>query len=179
MTAPAQPEPHREPTAAGGGPVSHAIFRVARLHKMFAGQLLRETGLYPGQELLMMLLWDGGPQRQVDLIRSLDSDAATMTRTVRRLERAGFVRRSSNPADRRVVIIEATPASLSLRVRVEDVWRRLETTTVGTMNPSEREDALQVLNAIEANLLSVESEQRIGPGYESQDGRDAASQEPQ
>lgn len=66
------------------GPLSHAIFRVARLHKMFAGQLLRETGLYPLQELLMMRLWVERPQRQIDLVRSLDSDAPTMARTVAR-----------------------------------------------------------------------------------------------
>lgn len=37
-------------------PVSHAIFRVARLHKMLAGRLLRHVGLYPNQELVMMRL---------------------------------------------------------------------------------------------------------------------------
>lgn len=152
-----------EPTAAGGGPISHAIFRVARLHKMFAGQLLRETGLYPGQELLMMLLWDGGPQRQIDLIRKLDSDAATMTRTVRRLERAGFVRRSSSPADRRVTIIEATPASLSLRAHVEDVWERLETLTVGSMSPTEKERSLDALRGLELNMSEVEKRQMAHP----------------
>ena len=31
----------------------------------------------------MMQLWDLGPQRQTDLVRLLDSDAATMTRTIR------------------------------------------------------------------------------------------------
>ncbi|MBI0384032.1 MarR family transcriptional regulator, partial [Streptomyces albiflaviniger] len=49
------------PTAAGGGPVSHAIFRLARLHRMLAGQLLRRIGLHPGQELVMMHLWELGP----------------------------------------------------------------------------------------------------------------------
>ena len=82
------------PAAALGGPISHAIFRIARLQKMMAGNLLRHLGLHPGQEMVMMYLWELGPQRQTDLIRLMDSDAATMTRTIQRLEHAGFVRRS-------------------------------------------------------------------------------------
>ena len=52
-------------------------------------------GLHPSQELVMMQLWDRGPQGQTALVRLLGSDAATMTRTVKRLEHAGFVRRHS------------------------------------------------------------------------------------
>src|SRR5258707_13766642 len=92
------------PAAAHGGPISHALFRVARLHRMVAGNLLRRVGLHPGQELAMMYLWEAGPQRQTDLIRLLDSDAATMTRTIQRLEHAGFVRRSPVTDDKRAYL---------------------------------------------------------------------------
>lgn len=48
------------PTAALSGPVSHAVSRVARLHRIAAGKALKGVELYPGQELLMMHLWDRG-----------------------------------------------------------------------------------------------------------------------
>lgn len=150
------------PTVAGAGPLSHAIFRVARLHKMFAGQLLRETGLYPGQELLMMSLWDHGPQRQVDLVRALDSDAPTVARSVRRLERAGFVRRTPSPTDRRAVVIEATRASVPLRRTVERIWADLETLTVGAMDEPERSDVLRALLRLEQNLIAAEPAVMVG-----------------
>ena len=139
----------------GGGQISHAIFRVARTHKMLAGQLLRETGLYPGQELLMMRLWDDGPQRQVDLVRTLDSDAPTMARSITRLERAGFVRRSPNPTDGRSMLIEATPASMSLRRSVERIWTELEALTVGSLSQDERAAALAALDSLEQQLLAA------------------------
>ena len=142
---------------AGHGPLSHAIFRVARLHKMLAGQLLRETGLYPGQELLMMRLWDTGPQRQIDLVRFLDSDAPTIARTVRRLEQAGYVRRLASPTDGRVSIIEATRASAPLRRTVARIWAELESLTVGTMDDNEQAAALAHLEGIETNLLNAEA----------------------
>lgn len=141
-----------EPASAAGGPISHAIFRLARLHKELAGQLLRDIGLYPGQELLLMQLWDGGPQRQVDVIRIIDSDAATMTRSVQRLERAGLVRRTRNAADKRSVIIAATPESEPLRRKVEAVWKALEQRTVAQMTRAQRVEALRVLNSLEENI---------------------------
>lgn len=144
-----------EPAAAAAGPVSHAIFRVARLHRMLARALLRQTGLYPGQELVMMHLWDAGPQRQVELIKMLDSDAATMTRTIQRLERAGFVRRLPSATDRRATIIEPTPASQALRRQVEDVWAHLEDLTLGDLGTQARATAVETLGLLERNLINA------------------------
>ncbi|MFI0743319.1 MarR family winged helix-turn-helix transcriptional regulator [Streptomyces sp. NPDC021100] len=140
------------PGAAEAGPVSHAIFRVARLHRMLAGHLLRRVGLHPGQELVMMQLWGAGPQRQADLVRLLDSDAATMTRTVRRLERAGFVRRCPCATDKRASLIEATPAGHALRGEVERLWRELEERTLGPLTGDQRAAALELLARLEDNL---------------------------
>ena len=72
---------------ASDQPLSRAIFRVARAHKTLAARLLRGAGLRPGQELVLMTLWDDGPQRQVDLVERLESDAGTMTRSLARLEK--------------------------------------------------------------------------------------------
>lgn len=141
------------PAAAGGGPISHAIFRLARLHRMFAGQLLRRIGLHPGQELVMMHLWELGPQRQADLVRLLDSDAATMTRTVQRLEQAGFVRRRPSPTDKRASLIEPTAASHALRREVEEAWSRLEDLVAAGLTDDERAAALHTLERLEQNLL--------------------------
>ncbi|MER6569015.1 MarR family transcriptional regulator [Streptomyces sp. NPDC001093] len=143
------------PAAAGSGPISHAIFRLARLHRMFAGQLLRRIGLHPGQELVMMHLWDLGPQRQADLVRLMDSDAATMTRTVRRLEQAGFVRRRPSPTDKRASLIEPTVASHALRREVEQIWSRLEDLSTADMSAEERAAALLTLQRLEHNLVQA------------------------
>ncbi|MEV6212578.1 MarR family winged helix-turn-helix transcriptional regulator [Kitasatospora sp. NPDC051914] len=143
------------PAAAAGGPISHAIFRLARLHRMFAGQLLRRIGLHPGQELVMMHLWELGPQRQADLVRLLDSDAATMTRTVQRLEQAGFVRRRPSPTDRRASLIEPTAASHALRREVEQSWSQLEDLVTAGLTADECTAALRTLERLERNLVEA------------------------
>jgi DNA-binding MarR family transcriptional regulator len=140
------------------GPLNLAIVRVAKLHHQLARQIMRRWSLHPGQELIMMHLWEHGPQRQVDLIRSLDSDAATMTRSVRRLERAGFVRRHPCETDRRAIIVEATPASQALRAEVENLWPRLEELTAAGLSEGEYADAVELLGKLAANLLQAITE---------------------
>ena len=140
------------PESASSGPLSHAMFRVQRLHKMHAAQLLRTVGLHPSQELAMMQLWDRGPQRQADLVKILGSDAATMTRTIQRLEVAGFVRRRPCETDKRVTIVEPTAASYALRESVEAVWSQLEDRVTRDMTPKQRADYLELLQLVEASL---------------------------
>jgi MarR family transcriptional regulator, organic hydroperoxide resistance regulator len=153
-TPPEQSEPTSipVPAAALGGPISHAMFRVGRLHKMMAGNLLRRVGLHPGQELVMMYLWELGPQRQTDLIHLLDSDAATMTRTIQRLEHAGFVRRSPVADDKRAFLIEPTAAGRALRPQVEQIWNQLEEIIVGAVGQHDRQTIGRVLEGLEERL---------------------------
>lgn len=145
-----------EDTLAELAPVSHAIFRIARLHKTLAGQLLRQVGLYPNQELVMMRLWTEGPQRQVDLVRMLESEAPTMTRTIQRLEKAGLVRTSRSPDDRRAILVEATAESEALRHEVEQAWATLESWTTDNWPENQHKAVLDTLAALETNLLEAE-----------------------
>jgi DNA-binding MarR family transcriptional regulator len=101
---------------------------------------------------VMMQLWERGPQSQTELVRVLGSDSATMTRTVRRLEDAGFVRRRPSPTDRRATIIEATPASQSVRREVERIWSVLERSAAGELTPDQQAEALTLLQHIEDGL---------------------------
>ena len=118
-------------------------------------QLLQGLGLHPGHELLLMHLWDTGPQRQTDLAAEFDTDSASMTRTVQRLERAGFVRRRPDPVDGRATLVESTPAGIALRGRVEQLWSRLEADTVGDMPASQERQLLRGLRNLETNLSSA------------------------
>ncbi|GAB4586268.1 MarR family winged helix-turn-helix transcriptional regulator [Nocardia sp. IFM 10818] len=139
--------------------ITHALLRVMRLHRLLAKQLLRRIGLHPGQELVMMQLWDLGPQRQTDLVRMLDSDAATIARTVKRLEHAGFVRRRPSREDGRVTIIEPTRASLAVRDQVRDAWAQLEAGVTGRLDSAERTETIRLLAKIEDSLNAATVQQ--------------------
>ncbi|MCW2689541.1 MAG: Transcriptional regulator [Mycobacterium sp.] len=142
-------------TAASDSPVSNALIRVTRLHVMRVRQLLHGLGLHPGHELLLMRLWDSGPQRQTALAAEFDTDSASMTRTVQRLERAGFLRRRPDPNDGRATLVEPTPAGMALRSRIEELWGELERDTVNDMPAAQRRQVLRGLQSLEANLSAA------------------------
>jgi DNA-binding MarR family transcriptional regulator len=78
-----------------------------------------------------------------------------MTRTVQRLERAGFVRRRPDPFDGRATLVESTPAGMALRGRVQQLWSQLEDDTVADMPASQERQLLRGLRKLEVNLLSA------------------------
>lgn len=149
-----------EPMTLNAGPLSQAVFRTARLHKSIAARLLRESGLRPGQELVLMTLWQKGPQRMVDLVHTLDSDAPTMTRSIARLEKTGLVLRRPSETDRRVTIVESTEASVELRPAVERAWAELERLTAGALTAARQEEILAALTELEANLCPTDPARR-------------------
>jgi MarR family transcriptional regulator, organic hydroperoxide resistance regulator len=146
-------QPSRDPFDVGpGGSVSRALGQVSRLHRAAAGELLKCTGLYPGQELLMMHLWDAGPVRQADLIDALGVDPSTVTKMLQRLQRTGKVTQTTDPADRRAVLVETTESSSALRPEIEAAWKSLEDRTVAALDPAERAELHRLLNKVAANL---------------------------
>jgi DNA-binding MarR family transcriptional regulator len=143
----------KEPQAATGGPISHAIFRLAKAHSALAGRLLRDAGLHVGQEMIMMLLWENGPMRQTAITTELGfTDSAGTTRKVQRLERAGYVRRVPDPGDGRATLVAPTAAGHALRARIEAIWTDLEGLTVGDMTDAEQAETLAGLRRLEKQV---------------------------
>ncbi|MFH8796242.1 MarR family winged helix-turn-helix transcriptional regulator [Streptomyces sp. NPDC017941] len=144
----------RLPLAARNGPVSMLVSRIARLHRIAAGKLLKGLGLYPGQEFLMMHLWDTGPVRQSELIKAVDLDPSTVTKMLQRLEQAGHVRRRPDPEDRRAVLVESTETSCALLTEVQRSWGELEEQTLAGLTPDDRAQLARLLTRVEANLCT-------------------------
>ncbi|MFE9257664.1 MarR family winged helix-turn-helix transcriptional regulator [Streptomyces sp. NPDC006879] len=158
--------PHNAPAEQGcaaapgsvlDGPISHAISRVARLHRITAGKLLRDLDLYPGQEFLMAHLWDSGAVRQSELIKSVGLDPSTVTKMLQRLEQAGHVRRRQDPSDRRASLVEATESSCALLHQVRDAWTQLERRSLAGLDEEECAELARLLSHVERNLCTEAS----------------------
>ncbi|MEU9379456.1 MarR family winged helix-turn-helix transcriptional regulator [Streptomyces sp. NPDC048255] len=142
------------PSAVLDGPVSHAISRVSRLHRIAAGRVLRDLGLHPGQEFLMMHLWDSGAVRQSELIKAVGLDPSTVTKMLQRLEHSGHVQRRPDPSDRRASLVEATDTSCGLLVEVRRAWGELERQTLDGLDDAERAELARLLGKVEATLCT-------------------------
>lgn len=119
----------RVPSTAGGGPLSYAIFELARAHRGRAAAMLREMDLHPGQELLLMHLLDRDGQTQSELLDAVGLDHSTVSKSLRRMQDAGLVVREPAAHDRRVMVVHLTGRGRAMREPLAAMWRELEETT--------------------------------------------------
>jgi len=136
-----------------GGEMGHAVARVARLRRTAAAKMLRDLGLYPGQEQVMMLLRHGKPMRQSDIITAVDLDPSTVTKMLKRMEVAGHVRRHRDPRDGRAVLIEPVDAAgCDILAPVQQTLERLEDQSLAGLTTEERQQLVHLLGKLETNL---------------------------
>ncbi|MFD5257766.1 MarR family winged helix-turn-helix transcriptional regulator [Streptomyces bobili] len=143
--------------------MNQLLASIARSHRNLAGALLRRVGLFPGQELLLMRLWNRDHQPQGDLVTALRLEASTVTKMLKRLEAQGFVTRHRPPDNQRIVIVSLSDKGRGLQGEVEDLWRELERATVGGMSPAELGRAIEVLRRLEDSLVVAQASHEPRP----------------
>ncbi|MBF8185759.1 winged helix-turn-helix transcriptional regulator [Nonomuraea sp. K274] len=140
------------PSTAHGGPVSYAIFTLARAHRGFAAGMLRELGLHPGQELLLMQLMDRDGQTQSELLESVGLDHSTVSKSLRRMQEAGLVVREQAEHDRRATLVRLTDKGRAMRGPIERMWTTLEETTIRDLDADQAQALITVARTIERSI---------------------------
>lgn len=129
-----------------------AIRALALRHRARAGELLGRLGLHPGQEWVLMELATNGPQIQCQLATAITCEPPSVTLMVRKLECAGYIRRTPSPTDRRATVVELTPAGEALAAELRSMWVALaEETLAGRTDPPARQIAALIAE-LAANL---------------------------
>ncbi|MGX1267410.1 MarR family winged helix-turn-helix transcriptional regulator [Streptomyces phaeoluteigriseus] len=141
------PVPHI-PTTASGGPMSYAIFQLARAHRAYAAALLREMDLHPGQELLLMHLLDRDGQTQSELLQSVGLDHSTVSKSLRRMQEAGLLVREPAEHDRRVMVVHLTDKGRAMREPIGALWQSLEATSARNISEQQAEAFVRTAHAI-------------------------------
>jgi hypothetical protein len=72
--------------------------------------------------------------------------------TTQPLQGDGNVTRTTDPADRRAVLVEATESSSALRPEIEAAWKTLEDRAVAGLDPAERAELQRLLEKVEINF---------------------------
>ena len=113
----AQPTPER---------LGHLLNKVCGLRHRRMHELLDELGLYRGQPSMLRALWSGDGITHSALAGQLNKSPATITKTVKRMEKAGFVERKPDPRDERLSRVYLTAAGRNVQTAVEQVWQDFE-----------------------------------------------------
>ena len=134
------------------GSLNLLLMRVARAHRTMAASMLSRVGLHPGQEALLMELWDQDGRTQANLAAALGVEPPTVTKMLQRMEATGLVQRRPDPTDRRAMRVFLTTKGRRLRGRVEKIWADLEERTVGDLSDRQRSSLRSLLTTLESNL---------------------------
>jgi MarR family transcriptional regulator, organic hydroperoxide resistance regulator len=100
-----------------------ALYAASRAVVRAYGTLLEGAGLTYPQYATMMVLWED-PEQPItvgDLGHRLHLDNGTLTPLLKRLEAAGYLRRTRDSTDERRVLVVLSPSGLELRDEVKDV----------------------------------------------------------
>jgi DNA-binding MarR family transcriptional regulator len=113
----AEPTPER---------LGQLLSKVCGLRHRRMHDLLDDLGLYRGQPSMLNALWTQDGMTHSELAEQLNKSPATITKTVKRMEKAGFVERRPDPRDERLSRVYLTGAGRDIQSAVEDVWRAFE-----------------------------------------------------
>ncbi|WP_247041486.1 MarR family winged helix-turn-helix transcriptional regulator [Arthrobacter rhizosphaerae] len=152
------------PTTFDQGPVSYAIFQLARAHRGFAAGLLRQLDLHPGQELVLMHLFDRDGQTQSELLASVGLDHSTLSKTLRRMQDAGLLVRQPADHDRRVMVVHLTDKGRAMREPITSMWQTLEETTTRNLSPQQAESVMNAADAIVSSINARPQTDRMESG---------------
>lgn len=154
----------RIPSTASEGPMSYAIFQLARAHRARAAAMLREMDLHPGQELLLMQLLDRDGQSQSELLESVGLDHSTVSKSLRRMQDAGLLVREPAEHDRRVMVVHLTDKGRAMREPLAAMWQALEETSALNLSAQQAESfvrtAYAITDAINSRALPREQSER-------------------
>ncbi len=133
-------------------PASCAIAMLARAHRAAVQALLADLGLFPGQEITLMLLWDKDGQSQKALCEAQRLDHSTIAKSLRRLEEVGLVSRTRSDDDARVSLVRLTESGKALRERTEAALAELERRAVADLTDAERATFVALAHRIAGSI---------------------------
>ncbi|MFC6085981.1 MarR family winged helix-turn-helix transcriptional regulator [Sphaerisporangium aureirubrum] len=134
--------------AAGRGPVGYALAEATKAHRVELQWRVAALGLHLGQELLIVDIHYNPGTTQAEMVQRIGLEQPTIAKALGRMERAGFVRRDSDPQDRRVIRVRLTDRGEEAVAGVEEAWAEVERRTTGGLSEAESRELIRMLNII-------------------------------
>jgi DNA-binding MarR family transcriptional regulator len=137
-----------QPAVVVDAPTLHGLIGTAKRARRLVAARLEPLGIHPGQDRLLSELWLEDGLSQTELIERLSVEPPTVTGTVQRLERDGFVRREPDPRNRRVSRVFLTERGRELESPVRETWRDIEAELTRGLSPPEAKTLHELLGRV-------------------------------
>ncbi len=133
-------------------PLSTALIQTARAVRNSLAQQLSETGLYAGQDALIVALASREGLAPGAIAQHLGVRAPTITKTINRLASQGFVEKRGSDSDGRKAEIYLTPKGREVGAAIEKANRQMDRTLAADMSGKEIKALLKLLRRMEHSL---------------------------
>jgi MarR family transcriptional regulator, lower aerobic nicotinate degradation pathway regulator len=165
---PAVTDPAQD-TAAGSydfsEQIGHLLRKAYQRHLAIFQRLACDPQVTSVQFVTLCALRDHGASTQTDLIRATGIDQATIRGIIERLRKRGLISSSSDPSDRRKVIVQLTPEGEALLERMIPCAEMVSEVTMADLNPAERAALVFTLRKmIEHDAAAPDGDAAAGAG---------------
>lgn len=133
--------------------VGYQVRLTHRLIQRYLQQKIQRQGVTLGMWYFLRALWEQDGLTQRELSSIVGTMEPTTLSAIKSLERAGFVKRRRNEEDRRKINILLTPQGRALKAELLPLAKEVIETAVRGFSERERQTFLQLLSAIQANLI--------------------------
>lgn len=136
------------------GTIGYLITQICKAHRGCAEDHLNPFGLYAGQEMFLMYLWDQDGQTQTHIADKMGVQPPTVNKMLSRMEGSGLVVRRADEDDLRVSRVYLTDKGKTLRAEVRQAWDAMEAQTTAGMTQEERLLLRRLLLQVHSNLVA-------------------------
>jgi DNA-binding MarR family transcriptional regulator len=145
--------------------LNEAIRAIGIRHRELAMAALAPLGIHPGHKLVLIELETAGPRTQAQLAAASGYEPPTITLSVRQLEAAGLVVRSSSLTDGRATIVELSDQGRALLPKLKAAWRQVAEQTVAGLSSTPIDQLTAVLDDLATSLASTSAPAGDVPHY--------------
>lgn len=121
---------------------------------------LKAHGVAPGQFPVLMCLWEQDGLTQRELYERIKIEQATMSNTLKRMERDCLIYREPDPADRRSMRIHLTGMAKKLEDKLTKGAKSVNKTALDGLKKKDRKQLMDLLLAMSDNLVQAETAEK-------------------
>lgn len=125
------------------------LHKASRQISVYLESHTRELGVSPAEGHVLTYLRSYAPSPIGDLVRVFGLKQSTLTSMLDRLQQSGFVRRETNPADRRSFLVQLSEEGRELADRLNGCLLALEDEIRQYLKPRDLEGFRAVMSAVE------------------------------
>ena len=135
--------------AKNAGRLLHLL---SRKHFQYCENKFQSLGIGPGQVPILMELGKYGQLSQRDLAEKVHVTPATISGTLKRLERGGIIVRTGTEDDARVSLVSLSESGEALMKEARSVFAEADDLLVNGFTPLEKDELLRLLERMLENV---------------------------